>query len=142
MSEQPQPISILPVSECWSLLATAPMGRLVTAVDGEPHIFPVNFVVQNRTVLFRTAGGTKLAAAATSKEVLFEADGYEAAEGWSVIVRGVARSLHTNEEIAEAETSGLLPWTMTDKPHFVRIRPVNVTGRRFVFGARPDATPV
>ncbi|PRC45313.1 pyridoxamine 5'-phosphate oxidase, partial [Mycobacterium sp. ITM-2017-0098] len=89
-----------------------------------------------------TAGGTKLAAAVTSKEVLFEADGYQATEGWSVIVRGVARSLHTDEEIAEAETSGLLPWTTTDKPHFVRIRPVNVTGRRFVFGARPDATSV
>ncbi|PRC46137.1 pyridoxamine 5'-phosphate oxidase, partial [Mycobacterium sp. ITM-2017-0098] len=45
MSEQPQPMSILPVSECWNLLSAAPMGRLVTAVEGEPHIFPVNFAV-------------------------------------------------------------------------------------------------
>ncbi|MFW0148668.1 pyridoxamine 5'-phosphate oxidase family protein [Mycobacterium sp. smrl_JER01] len=139
-SHEGQPISILPVSECWELLARAPLGRLVTSVDGEPHIFPVNFAVQDRTVLFRTAEGTKLIAAAISKEVLFEADGYQQTEGWSVIVKGTARSLRTEEEIAEAEAADLLPWTATVKNHFVRIRPLNVTGRRFVFGAAPTET--
>ena len=36
--------------------------------------------------------------------------------------------------------SQLLPWTATDKPHYVRIRPVSVTGRRFMFGPEPDRT--
>ena len=134
MPSEPQPVSILPVSECWELLAGAPIGRLVTNFEGESNIFPVNFAVQNRTVLFRTAEGTKLVASAVSREVLFEADGYTGTEGWSVIVRGPARSLHTNEEIAEAEEAALLPWTNPDdKSHYVRIRPVNVTGRRFFF---------
>ncbi|MGE0214727.1 pyridoxamine 5'-phosphate oxidase family protein [Mycolicibacterium sp.] len=137
MSHEPQPVAILPVSECWELLAGAPLGRLVTSVEGEPHIFPVNFVVQDRTVLFRTAEGTKLVAAAVSREVLFEADGYTDTEGWSVIVKGTARSLRTPEEIAEAESANLQPWTATEKDHFVRIRPLNLTGRRFVFGAAP-----
>lgn len=137
MSQEAAPISILSASECWDLLAGAPLGRLVTSTEGEPHIFPVNFAVQNRTVLFRTAEGTKLVASAISKEVLFEADGYEDTQGWSVIVKGTARSLHTEEEIAEAEAADLVPWTATVKNHFVRIRPLNITGRRFVFGARP-----
>jgi nitroimidazol reductase NimA-like FMN-containing flavoprotein (pyridoxamine 5'-phosphate oxidase superfamily) len=120
------------------------LGRLVTSVDGQPEIFPVNFVVQHRTVLLRTAEGTKLISAAINNNVLFEADDHNVAEGWSVIVKGMARLLRTHEEIDEAERAQLLPWTATVKQHFVRIRPLGVTGRRFSFGSEPDRefTPV
>ncbi|MGX9791172.1 pyridoxamine 5'-phosphate oxidase family protein [Mycobacterium sp. MMS18-G62] len=138
MSEESQPISILPESECWTLLSSVALGRLVTSVDGEPEIFPVNFVVQHRTVLFRTAEGTKLVSAAINNRVLFEADEHNVANGWSVIVKGTAHTLRTDEEIAEAERGQLLPWTATVKQHFVRIRPLSVTGRRFVFGSGSD----
>ncbi|MGH3594788.1 MAG: pyridoxamine 5'-phosphate oxidase family protein, partial [Mycobacterium sp.] len=60
MTAAGEPITILSESESWQLLASQSLGRLVTSVDGQPEIFPVNFVVQNRTVLFRTAQGTKL----------------------------------------------------------------------------------
>jgi hypothetical protein len=59
-------------------------------------------------------------------------------EGWSVIVKGLARSLRSDDEVAEAERAQLLPWTATVKQHFVRIRPISVTGRRFRFGSEPD----
>ncbi len=138
MSEDFQPVSILSESECWNLMTSGALGRLVTSVDGQPEIFPVNFVVQNRTILFRTAEGTKLVSTAINNNVLFEVDDHTVAEGWSVIVKGMARSLRTDEDIAEAEQAHLLPWTATVKPHFVRIRPLSVTGRRFTFGAEPD----
>jgi len=138
MSEAFQPVSILPETECWDLLSSAALGRLVTSVDGQPDIFPINFVVQHRTVLFRTAEGTKLVSAAINNDVLFEADDHNVAEGWSVIVKGIARLLRTDEEIDEAERAQLLPWTATVKQHFVRIRPLSVTGRRFSFGSEPD----
>ena len=138
MSEQTQPISILSESECWNLLKSATLGRLVTTVDGQLEIFPVNFVVQHRTVLFRTAEGTKLVSAAINNNVLFEADDHNVVEGWSVIVKGIAHTLRTDEEIDEAERAQLLPWIATVKQHYVRIRPLSVTGRRFVFGSEPD----
>jgi uncharacterized protein len=137
-SETDQPVSILSATESWDLLASAALGRLVTNVDGQPEIFPVNFVVQNRTVLFRTAEGTKLVSAAINNRVLFEADDHNAAEGWSVIVKGAARMLRTSEELEEAERAQLLPWTATLKQHYVRIQPVSITGRRFRFGTEPD----
>ena len=84
--------TILPEHECWELLAGVTLGRLVTSVDGRPEIFPVNYVVQRRTVLFRTAEGTKLISTAINNHVVFEADDHNVAEGWSVIVKGVARS--------------------------------------------------
>ena len=136
--DSPAPISILSVTECWKLLGSVALGRLVTSVDGQPEIFPVNFVVQHRSVLFRTAEGTKFVSSAINNQVLFEADGSTADEGWSVIVKGTARSPRTDEELDEARRAWLFPWTATSKPHFVRIRPLSVTGRRFVFGPEPD----
>jgi nitroimidazol reductase NimA-like FMN-containing flavoprotein (pyridoxamine 5'-phosphate oxidase superfamily) len=133
-----QPVSILPESECWSLLASTALGRLVTSVGDQPEIFPVNFVVQDRTVLFRTAEGTKLVSAAINHHVLFEADDHDVAEGWSVIVKGIARMLHTDDDIAKAERAQLLPWTAIRKQHYVRVLPVQITGRRFQFGPEPD----
>lgn len=130
-------MSILPESECWSLLRSVALGRFVTCADGRPELFPVNFVVQDRTVLFRTAEGTKLTSTAISDHVLFEADSYTDAEGWSVVVKGTARSLHDDEDILKAQEAQLLPWTATTKEHIVRIRPARVTGRRFVFGPAP-----
>ena len=128
-------VTILPLHECWDLIASVTLGRLVTSVDGQPEIFPVNYVVQHRTVLFRTAEGTKLISAAINRNVVFEADEHNIAEGWSVIIKGVARSLRTNEEIEEAERAQLLPWTAPAKTHFVRVLPEVVTGRRFRFDA-------
>lgn len=138
MVTTPQPISILSVSDCWNLLSSVSLGRLVTSVDGQPEIFPVNFVVQRRTILFRTAEGTKLISSAINDRVLFEADDHNVSEGWSVIVKGSTRSPRSADELAEAERAQLLPWTATAKQHYVRILPLSVTGRRFVFGSAPD----
>ncbi|MEV3901513.1 pyridoxamine 5'-phosphate oxidase family protein [Mycobacterium sp. NPDC050551] len=137
MSDEIQPVSILPESECWNLMSGVSLGRLVTSVSGHPEIFPVNFVVQHRSVLFRTAEGTKLVSSAINNNVLFEADDHNVAEGWSVVVKGIAKILREQDEIAEADRAQLLPWTATTKRHYVRIRPMSVTGRRFVFGAEP-----
>lgn len=127
-------VTILPQHECWDLLAGVALGRVVTSVDGQPEIFPVNYVVQRRTVLFRTAEGTKLVSTAINNRVLFEVDDHNVAEGWSVIIKGTARSLRTNEQIEEAERAQLLPWTTSEKTHYVRVIPEIVTGRRFRFG--------
>jgi len=138
MTASGEPITILSESESWNLLASVALGRLVTSVDGQPEIFPVNFVVQRRSVVFRTAEGTKLVSAVINNRVLFEADDHNVAEGWSVIVKGSARVLRTDEEIEDAERAQLLPWTSTVKQHYVRVKPLAVTGRRFRFGSEPD----
>ena len=129
-------VAILPDHECWDLLAGVTLGRLVTSVDGRPEIFPVNYVVEHRTILFRTAEGTKLVSTAINHRVLFEADDHNVAEGWSVIVKGNARSLRTDEELENAERAQLLSWTAPEKKtHYVRVIPETVTGRRFQFGS-------
>lgn len=132
------PVSVLGEDESWRLLASVALGRLVTTIGTRIEIFPVNFVVQRRTVLFRTAEGTKLISSILSDRVVFEADDHNLMNGWSVIVRGTAEMLETPGDIAAAERAQLLPWTATVKRRFVRITPSEISGRYFEFGTQPD----
>ncbi len=135
-----KPMDVLSVDESWNLLSSRTLGRLVTCVEGYPEIFPVNFVVQRKTVLFRTAEfATKLFTMVMNAHVVFEADNHNVSEGWSVIVKGVAQVLNTSAEIEEAQRAQLLPWTAGSKPRYVRVFPSEITGRRFRFGSAPDA---
>jgi uncharacterized protein len=134
-----EPVTVLSEDESWSRLDSVSLGRLVISIGGEPEIFPVNYVVQDRTVLFRTAEGTKLFVAVTNSKVAFEADDHNVAEGWSVIVKGRAQLLNTDEQIREAERAELIPWTATQKDHYIRVIPSEVTGRHFRFGPEPDS---
>ena len=129
--------TILPVHECWDLLAGVTLGRLVTSVDGQPEIFPVNYVVQRRSILFRTAEGTKLVSTAINNRVVFEVDDHNVAEGWSVIVKGTARSLPYQRGDRGRRACPGVAVDDFEKSHYVRVIPASVTGRRFQFGSPP-----
>ncbi|MBU9767147.1 pyridoxamine 5'-phosphate oxidase family protein [Mycobacterium sp. TNTM28] len=131
-------ISVLGEDECWQLLSSVALGRLVATMGTRLEIFPVNFIVQHRSVLFRTAEGTKLVSSLFNDRVLFEADDHNVVDGWSVIVRGEPHLLESPAEIAEAESGHLLSWIPTVKRRYVRIAPKEISGRRFVFGSAPD----
>lgn len=133
-----EPMTILGEDESRELLAGVTLGRLVTCVGSRPEVFPVNFVVQRPTVLFRTAEGTKLLSVVMNEDVAFEADGHSLDEGWSVIVQGTAEVLSTSAEITEADRAGLRPWVANLKLRYVRIRASTISGRRFRFGPEPD----
>ncbi|OMB85975.1 pyridoxamine 5'-phosphate oxidase family protein [Mycolicibacterium conceptionense] len=132
------PVSVLSEDECWQLLSSVTLGRLVSTIGTRLEIFPVNFIVQHRTLLFRTAEGTKLVSTLFNDRVLFEADDHNLVGGWSVIVRGAPRLLEAPDEVAEAERAQLLSWIGTRKRRFVRIQPMEISGRRFVFGSEPE----
>lgn len=128
----------LSVSECWALLRSVPVGRLAVLVDGRPDVFPVNHVVDHGTVVVRTGPGTKQAAA-DQQSVAFEADGYDAgrAQAWSVVIKGVGRSVDRLHDVVSALQLPLLPWQDGPKPCFLRIEPETITGRRIqVSGGR------
>lgn len=142
MADEQGPIAVLDDNDAWRLLGSVSLGRLVTTFGGQLEIFPVNFVVEDgaggKTVLFRTAEGTKLFTTVMNDQVLFEADDHTATEGWSVIVRGTARVLSTADDIREAEKAGLMPWVPTVKLRFVRVTATEISARHFEFGPEPD----
>lgn len=137
MPVEENPVRVLGDDEAWDLLSGVALGRLVTAGGGQVEIFPINFVAQDRSVLFRTAEGTKLFGAVMNDSVLFEADDHTDAGGWSVVVRGTARVLSTAADVREADRAQLVPWIPTEKLRYVRITPNDVSGRHFRFGPEP-----
>ncbi|HEY8701943.1 MAG TPA: pyridoxamine 5'-phosphate oxidase family protein [Arthrobacter sp.] len=127
---------VLDVHDCWKYLRSASVCRVATTAGGGPEIFPVNYVPDNGTVVFRTGPGTKLDAVLGGNPVALEADGLNAygTIAWSVIIKGTAQVVDTPEAFQEAADAGLSPWEPGSKDHLVRVTPTEISGRRFVIG--------
>jgi nitroimidazol reductase NimA-like FMN-containing flavoprotein (pyridoxamine 5'-phosphate oxidase superfamily) len=124
---------ILTPAQCWELLGTAEVGRLAVAAAGDVDIFPVNFVVDQGSVVFRTAEGTKLVEVVLAGRVAFEADGYDPGGGqaWSVVLKAQAEVLERFDDLYRAQALPLFSWNAAPKERYVRLRPDRLTGRRF-----------
>ncbi|MFC0448831.1 pyridoxamine 5'-phosphate oxidase family protein [Rhodococcus jostii] len=133
-----QPITELTAQESWELLSSGALGRLASTVSGRVDIFPVNYVVHEGKVYFRTAEGSKLVELTINRDVAFEVDEIAEKTGWSVIVHGTARRLQKLSEVAAADELPLRSWLATPKFNYVEITPTEITGRRLVFGDEPD----
>jgi len=132
------PLVSLTVAECWRLLGQQELGRLVEHVGDVLDIFPINYVTDDETILFRTAEGSKLFELMVNDEVLFEVDDHTDRDAWSVVVRGHAHRLETFEDVAAADELPLRPWLPTLKYNWVRIDPTSVSGRSFHRAPEPD----
>jgi nitroimidazol reductase NimA-like FMN-containing flavoprotein (pyridoxamine 5'-phosphate oxidase superfamily) len=127
----------IPVLECWELLGSTPVGRIGVLVDSAPEIYPVNHVVDGQSIVFRTERGEKLRGLERSPSVCFEVDGYDPDErtGWSVLVKGRAHEVTAAEDERRLLRLDLRYWSVGPKPRWIRIEPIEVTGRRI---HRPD----
>ncbi|WP_309710741.1 pyridoxamine 5'-phosphate oxidase family protein [Pseudolysinimonas sp.] len=114
---------------CWELLRSESLGRLAVVAEDGVDIFPVNYLVNRGTILFRSAPGTKLADIVHNPIVAFEVDGIDDRHRWSVVVRGVARRLDADDEIESSGVLGLETLTVTTKFNYVQITPRVITGR-------------
>jgi nitroimidazol reductase NimA-like FMN-containing flavoprotein (pyridoxamine 5'-phosphate oxidase superfamily) len=127
-------LELLTEERCWELLSGAEVGRVGVTVGALPAIFPVNHVVIDRGIVFRTAPGAKLAAATAGAIVAFEADDYRAADrsGWSVLAVGPAEVVHDLDVTFKALGTHLTPWAGGTRTSIVRVTPEFVSGRRLV----------
>lgn len=136
--DENNPVAALADAECWEYLHTQELGRIVTHVGGALDIFPVNYVTDGETIVFRTAEGTKLFELTINDQVLFEVDDHTETHAWSVVVRGKAHRLDTAAEVEHADTLPLAPWIPTLKYNYVRVTPTSLSGRVFRRGDEPD----
>ena len=121
------------LEECERLLADRSIGRIALMSAGEPLILPLLFQYVRGTIVFRTAPGEKLDAVWQNAAAAFEIDDWDASNrtGWSVLVRGQTETVNDDAQIAELERLGLEDWVPDSQPTtWVRIRPVEITGRR------------
>jgi len=125
-------LDVLTLETCLERLASVPVGRVGLLVAGEVEILPVNHVMDRQSVAFRTGVGSKLAGASMGYPVTFEVDGFDARgeTGWSVIIHGEAEVVEDDAEVARLTALGPRGWDGGDRPYWVRIRPLSITGRQ------------
>ena len=140
MSENTDVIQNLSGEESLELLATKTFGRLVVRRKDDMDLFPLNYLVHEGEIYFRTAEGSKLFSLTLNNDVLFEADNVDAdsQEAWSVVVKGTARTLSSNAEIEAADQLPLKPWLPTLKYNYVVVSPNEISGRKFHLGDEPE----
>lgn len=133
----PGDLEALDVDESRRLLETVPFVRLGFVTAAGPTILPVNHLIVDGDVYFRTHAGSKLATAAAEGAVAVEADGADTEHrlGWSVVGHGHA-SIVTDEDLIERLMAfDFTPWTCPDQQLFwVRVALEQVSGRRIVGG--------
>ena len=135
MDAPPRPGDLIELDRerCIELLAGAHLVRIAFVTDHGPSVLPVNHLVHDGSLYFRTAPGSKLGIAAADGPVAIEADGGDAATrtGWSVVVHGRA-SIVTDEGVSEAlYERPFEPWALPDDRAFwVRVPLDQISGRR------------
>jgi len=128
---------ILTPGQCWKHLSETSVGRLAVTVDGRPDVFPINYLVDGDTLVFRTGNGTKLDAIRDDSRVAVEADAVSSEFGvaWSVVVKGRAEATTDSSRALNVAVHGQFPWQGIGKDHLIRITPETVAGRSFTLDA-------
>lgn len=131
MSEYP--IDHLNDEESWDIIQANQIGRIASAREGAPDIYPVTYVVHNWKIYFRTGAESRLRKETDGRLVAFEAGWQMMKHFSSTVALGVLRTM-TNSEAArvldELPIVDFAPdrdyvWMELD-PHEVRGRRLNV----------------
>ena len=126
--------------ECLALLAAAPVGRVIFTDRAMPAAQPVNYILDGEEIIFRTANGSKLAAATRHAVVGFQVDEIHprTRTGWSVLGVGEANEIVHPDRLAElADLSD--PWVDEHDAHTISISLQIISGRRLERVTPPQA---
>lgn len=120
--------------ECIVLLRSHCLGRLAFTVDDQPHVFPVNYLFEDKSVVIRTAPGLKLDQAPL-RPVAFEIDdaSSDGTWGWSVVVEGPCINLTDCVDGWSERLRGLpvQPWAPGARGHWIGVYARRLSGRAF-----------
>ena len=122
----------LSTDECMELMGLHSVGRVAYASEDGPVVVPMNYVVQDGTILIRTSARTTLAAHLMHGPASFEIDEIDdfTQSGWSVLVRGAAEAVEDPATLPDDLADRPQPWAEGTRSLFVRITPRSVTGRQ------------
>jgi nitroimidazol reductase NimA-like FMN-containing flavoprotein (pyridoxamine 5'-phosphate oxidase superfamily) len=119
-------------SECRELLAGEVFGRLAITTASGPRIVPLNYVVRDEALVFRTTPYSEVAREGVGHDAAFEIDSVDHARqtGWSVVAIGSLESIDQTELDDLSRAWVPRPWAGGQRHLYVRLRWREVTGRR------------
>jgi len=120
--------------ECLELLAAKSVGRLAYAAHYGARILPVNYVLADDSIIFRTLPNGAIFHHALNSMCAFEVDDTDEffESGWSVVVTGFVE-LATRDDFEHMRHGKLpQPWATGNRRTFVRLPCTQLSGRRVV----------
>jgi nitroimidazol reductase NimA-like FMN-containing flavoprotein (pyridoxamine 5'-phosphate oxidase superfamily) len=134
VSTAPADREVLSEDECGRLLASHHFGRIAFAHEGWPAVLPVNYVFDEPNVVIRTGTGAK-SMSVPQTAVALEIDDADPAGswGWSVLVQGPGFDVTDDGDTWSERLRALplQPWAPGEKPRWLKISAVRISGRRF-----------
>lgn len=126
-------VEVLKLHECWRYLRSSSVGRLALVGGSGPEVFPVNYLPEDGTLIFRTAQGSKMDALLGGEPVALEADGLNSygTIAWSVVVKGSPEPVSFDDPSQVVADRAITPWEPGTKEYLFRITPTEVSGRKF-----------
>ena len=126
-------LEILSEDECRDLLTSGTVGRVAYNDDQGPVVTPVNYSVNDGSVLLATSPDGQLARHAPSQWVALEVDEIDRDEhsGWSVLVRGRTEVVEY-ADLPASHQSRPAPWAAGERTLYLRIAPASLSGRRLL----------
>ena len=123
-------VATLLAYDCWNLLEDAYIARIAWQSADGIRLVPVNYAVADGALWFRTDKESTLARECGGHDVVVEVDQVDAETdaGWSVVVKGTVELIDAHdvpEMLVEMRV-----WAGGPRSLFIRIEPVQVTGRR------------
>jgi uncharacterized protein len=119
--------------ECLDLVPPSGVGRAAMCAAAGPQIFPVNYVVDGESIVFRTSAYSALGTLAAGAKVAFEVDSvdHDHAAGWSVVAAGRAEPIDDETELDMLRERGLEPtaWAGGLRRTYIRLRWSSLSGR-------------
>jgi nitroimidazol reductase NimA-like FMN-containing flavoprotein (pyridoxamine 5'-phosphate oxidase superfamily) len=121
-------------AECLRLLTKTEIGRVVFTDAALPAAQPVTYLLDGEEVVFRTAGGSKLAAATRGAVVAFQVDEIDPSTrtGWAVLGVGEAYEVLVPDRLADLATRMPQPWAPDRTAHTIAVPMQRLSGRRLV----------
>ncbi|MFP5367836.1 Nitroimidazol reductase NimA, pyridoxamine 5'-phosphate oxidase superfamily [Arthrobacter subterraneus] len=119
-------------TKCWALLSTQQTGRFGFLRDGAVHIYPVNYLVQDGAIYFRTRDDGDIGSALPLEGCAFQVDQVrsEAMAGWSVLANGTADVVRDEALLTELwGRSAEEPWAGGSRTTFVELQAGTISGR-------------
>lgn len=119
---------------CLRLLTKSEIGRVVFTDAALPAAQPVTYLLDGKEVVFRTGGGSKLAAATRGAVVAFQVDEIDPSTrtGWTVLGVGEAYEVLVPDRLADLATRMPHPWAPARTAHTIAVPMQRLTGRRLV----------
>lgn len=119
-------------AECLEALAAHEVGRVAYCDDGGAVVLPVNYTLDQDTILIRVAPHSGLARHLRGAPASFQIDDFDAYNqtGWSVLVRGEASYVDSGDLPAGQDPP--FAWAEGQRTLHIRITPHEITGRRLI----------